>query len=130
MTQLKYVPAFWSALDKGDYGGMYDALVNWLLRSEVLKQYAADQALTGSTDLMEVLNLISGTLKVVTIAEMTNAMTQLGRANWQETYEVVVVIPKIGDIQPGSGKSMMLSPSMEQVSILTIPLTTRSFYWS
>ena len=105
MTELKYVPAFWSALEKKDYGGMYDAIVNWLIRSEALKQYAADQGLKGSTDLMEVLNVISGTLKAVTIAEMTNAMTQWGRANWQETYEIVVVVPKISDIQPASGKA-------------------------
>ena len=105
MNDLKYAPGFWHAVDKGDYMGMYDGLVNWLIRSEYLKMYAEIRALTGSTSLLEALQDLSGTLKAVTIVEMVNALTQLTDTKWQETYEVVVVIPKINDIQPALGKT-------------------------
>ena len=105
INYIKLDTAILNAFEKGDYTGVLVGLANFVSRSQILKAWAEQKGLEGSTKIATSVDALQGLLGKVTIVELMNAFSQLVWVKWQETYEVVVVIPKINDIQPAVGKA-------------------------
>ena len=107
INDTQYFPQTVFAFQNGDYVGMTEGLVNWIVRSELVKNYALERGLTGSPMLMNGLKDLGKILKLVSVVELMNSFMQLLTVKWQETYEVVAVIPKINDIQQAAGGDLV-----------------------